>query len=93
MIFRFRKYSKEEYIIKSLKQNAHVFLEQNETYKLVAQDILKHDNVDCYSKFINEKYKDKYNLNEPKYSYKWKDDCKEDDINLNTKIICYHPPC
>ena len=53
LIFRFRKYNTLEYIIKLLKQNIHVFLEQGETYKSVAQDILKHDNIDCYAKYIN----------------------------------------
>ena len=60
LIFRFRKYNKKEYIIKLLKQNVHFFLEQNETYKSVTQDILKLPNIQCYAKFINKKYKDKY---------------------------------
>ena len=41
LIFRFRKYNTLEYIIKLLKQNVYVFLEQGETYKSVAQEILK----------------------------------------------------
>ena len=59
LIFRFRKYNTLEYIIKLLKQNVH--LEQNQTYKFIAQEILKHNNIDCYAKFINEKY----TLNKP----------------------------
>ena len=33
LIFRFRKYNTLEYIIKLLKENIHVFLEQGQTYK------------------------------------------------------------
>ena len=93
LIFRFRKYNKKEYIIKLLKQNVHFFLEQNETYKSVTQDILKLPNIQCYAKFINKKYKDKYTLDEPHYKFDWGSDSKKDDINLNTKRICYYPPC
>ena len=75
-----------EYVIKLLKQNVHVFLEQDEAYKSVAQKILKHDNIDCYAKFINEKYKDKYTLDKPHYRYKWKD-----NVKLNTRMTCFHP--
>ena len=69
VIFRFRKYNTLEYIIKLLKQSVYVFLEQDETYKSVAQEILKIPNIQCYAKFINEKYKDKYTLHEPNYKF------------------------
>ena len=51
------KYDKKEYIIKLLKQNSYVRLDEDETYISLAQDILKDDNINCYAKFINEKYK------------------------------------
>ena len=54
LIFRFRKYNTLEYIMKLLKQNDHVFLEQGQTYKSVAREILKTPNIQCYVKFINE---------------------------------------
>ena len=85
LIFRFRKYNKQEFIIKLLKNNVHVFLEQNETYRSIAKDILKYPNIDCYVKFINEKY-----LYKPKYEPILKEDCK---IDLNSKIVCFYPPC
>ena len=66
LIFRFRKYNTLEYIIKLLKQNVYVFLEQDQTYKSIAEDILKFPNIQCYSKFINDKCKNKYTLDEPK---------------------------
>ena len=81
LISRFRKYNKEEYMIKLLKNNMNVFLEHNETYKSIAQEILKTPNIQCYAKFINEKYKNKYSsLYEPNYKFDWKDYCKKDDI-------------
>ena len=93
LIFRFRKYNTLEYIIKLLKTNIHVFLEQGETYKSVAQEILKIPNIQCYAKFINEKYIDKYSLHEPNYKFDWKkDDFKKEDMIVN-KAICFHPPC
>ena len=75
LIFKFKKYNTLEYIIKLSKPNVHVFLEQGETYKPVAQEILKIPNVQCYAKFINEKYKDKYSLHEPHHKFDWGDDC------------------
>ena len=72
LIFRFRKYNTLEYIIKSLKQNAYIFLEQDKKYKSIAQDILKIPNIQCYVKSINEKYKDKYTLHEPNNKFDWK---------------------
>ena len=92
LINRFRKYSTLEYIIKLLKQNVYVFLEQDETYKSIAEDILKIPNIKCYSKFINDKYKNKYTLDEPHYKFDWGDDFKKDDMIVN-KVICFHPPC
>ena len=70
-----------------------MFFRTRETYKPLAQDILKIYNIQCYAKFINEKYKDKYTLDTPNYKFDWGDDCKKDDIDLNTKRICYHRPC
>ena len=41
LIFRFNRYSKKSYIIKLLKENFRVILDENETYDKVANDILK----------------------------------------------------
>ena len=76
-----------------MKNNQKVHLEQDETYKSLSQKILKIPNIQCYAKFINEKYKDKSSLYEPNYKFDWGDGCKKDDINLNNRIICYHPQC
>ena len=93
LIFRFRKYNKKVYIIKLLKQNMNVFLEQDQTYKSLCQEILKIPNIQCYAKFINEKYKNKSLLYEPNYKFDWGDDCEKNNVDLNTKRICCHVPC
>ena len=41
LIFRFNRYSKKFYIIKLLKENFRVILDENETYDKIADDILK----------------------------------------------------
>ena len=41
LIFRFSRYNKKAYIIKLLKENFRVILDENETYDKVADDILK----------------------------------------------------
>ena len=41
LIFRFNRYNKKAYIIKLLKENFRVILDENETYDKVADDILK----------------------------------------------------
>ena len=41
LIFRFNHYSKKSYIIKLLKENFRVILDENETYESVANIILK----------------------------------------------------
>ena len=93
IIFRKHKYNTLEYIIQLLKQNVYVFLQQAETYKSVAQEILKIHNIQCYAKFINEKYENQFSsLYEPCHKFDWKNDCKKDDVGLNNKIF-HHPPC
>ena len=53
LIFIKHKYDKKEYIIDLLKKNKNHILEDNESYKSIADDILKSD-IDCYTKYINE---------------------------------------
>ena len=53
-IFIKHQYDKMEYIINlSKKKNKNLILEENETYKTIANEILK-SNVDCYTKYIND---------------------------------------
>ena len=59
LIFRFNRYSKKSYIIKLLKDDFHVILE-NETYDKVADNILQMSNIKNYEKYINNIYLEKY---------------------------------
>ena len=45
------KYDKREYIMNLLKENKNLILEDDESYKSIANEILK-SNVDCYTKYI-----------------------------------------
>ena len=54
LIFRFNKYSKKYYIIKLLKSNFHVILDEDETYESVAN---KNNNI---KKYIDNMYIQKY---------------------------------
>ena len=53
LIFIKHKYDKKEYIIKLLKINKKFILKHNESYKTVADEILKHD-IDYYTKYIDD---------------------------------------
>ena len=56
LIFRFNRYSKKSYIIKLLKENFRVILDENETYDKVADEILKKDNIKDYKKYIENMF-------------------------------------
>ena len=53
LIFIKYKYDKKEYIINLSKRNINLILEENKTYKSIANEILKY-NVDCYTKYIDD---------------------------------------
>ena len=53
LIFIKHKYDKKEYIINLLKKNKNHILEDDESYKSIANEILKSD-IDCYTKYIND---------------------------------------
>ena len=89
MIFRFNRYSKKSYIIRLLKDDFHVNLEENETYDKVADNILQMSNIKNYEKYINNIYLEKYLS---------RLDCKvydnEDDFEIKiSKKKCFYPPC
>ena len=52
-IFIKHKYDKKKYIINLLKKNKNFILEDNESYKSIADEIFKNYNIDCYTKYIN----------------------------------------
>ena len=50
LIFRFNRYSKKSYIIKFLKDNFRVILDENETYESVADIISKKTDIKNYKR-------------------------------------------
>ena len=45
LIYRFNRYFKRAYVIKLLKENFRVILEENEAYESIANNILEKDNI------------------------------------------------
>ena len=89
LIFRFNRYSKKSYIIKLLKYDFHVILDENETYDKVADDILQMSNIKNYKKYINNIYLEKFLSR-----LDCKKDCKDDDFEIKIlKKTCFYPPC
>ena len=60
LIFRFNRYSKKSYIIKLLKDDFQVILDDNETYDKVASDILQGNNIKNYKKYNNDIYTENF---------------------------------
>ena len=60
LIFRLNRYSKKSYIIKLLKDDFHVILDDNETYDKVASDILQRNNIKNYKKYNNDIYTENF---------------------------------
>ena len=52
LIYRFNRYSKKSYIIKLLKENFRVILDENETYDKVADNIVQLNYIKNYKKYI-----------------------------------------
>ena len=68
----------------------YVILDEGETYKSITNNILKHNNIKNYKRYIRDIYLDKFLLN---LDYK-EDVCKEDDFEIKiVKKICFYPPC
>ena len=96
VIFRFNRYSKKSYITKLLKDDFHVILDENETYKSVADDILNVDNIKNYKRYINNIYIEKFLSRLDCKEEDVKDDDFKEDDNFEIKIlkkICFYPPC
>ena len=100
LIFRFNIYSKKSYIIRLLKDDFHVILDEGEAYKSIADDILEYNNIKNYKRYIRNRYLEKFLSR-----LDCKEDCKEvdgkeDDCKYNDdfeieilKKICFYPPC
>ena len=57
LIFKKHKYDKREYIMFLLKKN-NIVLNEDESYKTIADEILKND-INCYTKYINNYCRDR----------------------------------
>ena len=94
LIFRFNKYSKKSYIIKLLKNNPYVILEENESYKSIANNILKVNNIKNYKKYIRHIYLEKFLLRLDCKEDDDKEEEEEDDFEIKIlKKICLYVPC
>ena len=97
LIFRFNLYCKKSYIIKLLKENFRVILDENETYSSIADDILKVSNIKNYKRYIDNMFMnreiDKNIFIEIDLSVKkvCNDETKKDNIFGNK--ICFYPSC
>ena len=56
LIFRFNRYSRKIYIIKLLKDNFRVILDENETYESVADIILQRKGIKNYKRYIDNMF-------------------------------------
>ena len=56
MIFRFKRYSKKSYIVKLLKDNFRVILDENETYNKIADNIVQLNDIKNYKKYIDNMF-------------------------------------
>ena len=52
LIFKKHRYDKREYIMFLLKKN-NINLKEEESYKSLVDEILNNNNIECYSKYIN----------------------------------------
>ena len=56
LIFRFNRYNKKAYIIKLLKDNFRVILDENETYDSVTNIILQNTDIKNYKRYIDNMF-------------------------------------
>ena len=56
LIYRFNRYSKKSYIIKLLKENFRVILDENETYESVVDIILKKTGIKNYKRYVDNMF-------------------------------------
>ena len=56
LIFRFNRYSKKSYIIKLLKDNFRVIIDETETYESVTDMILQKNGIRNYKRYIDNMF-------------------------------------
>ena len=96
LIFWFNRYNKKAYIIKLMKENFRVILDEGESYDYIADTILQTTCIKNYKKYIENMFVERYFERE----MLCKDDCKVDEVEVEEdfqiKIIkrsCHFHPC
>ena len=92
LMFRFNRYSKKSYIIKLLKENFRVILDENETYESVADIILKKNDIKNYKRYIDNMFMNREIDRNPfiEVELSVKKICND---NIFENKICFYPPC
>ena len=104
LIFRFNRYSKKSYIIKLLKDNFRVIVDEMETYESVADIILKKTGIKNYKRYIDNMFMNReIDRNMLEIDLSAKKVCKE---VVNNNVVgndvregifqwksCLYPPC
>ena len=89
LIFRFNRYSKKSYIIKLLKDNYRVVLDENENYNSVANMILQKNGIKNYKRYIDNIFTNR----EIDKNIFIKIDVSVKKDNIFGNKICFYPPC
>ena len=97
LIFRFNRYNKKACIIKLMKENFRVILDENETYESVSDMILQKTDIKNYKRYIDNMFIEidlsvKKVCNDNNDEIK-KEVVKKDNINIFRSQICFYPPC
>ena len=85
LVFKKHKYDKKEYIMFLLKKN-NIDLNEDESYKSIADEILKND-INCYTKYINNYCCDRVLNKKPQSKICFHPPCLNVVINDN---YCYN---
>ena len=93
LIFRFNICSKKSYIIKLLKENFRVILDENETYDKVADIILQKNGIKNYKRYIDNIFMNRTIDRNPfiEVDLSVKKVCNDNNVVKNK--ICFYPPC
>ena len=93
LIYRFNRYSKKSYIIKLLKENFRVILDENETYDNVADIILQKNGIKNYKRYIDNMFMNRTIDRNPfiEVDLSVKKVCNDNNVVKNK--ICFYSPC
>ena len=89
---KFNRYSKKSYIIKLLKENSRVILDENENYNSVADMILQKNGIKNYKRYIDNMFVNRTIDRNPfiEVELSVKKICND---NIFENKICFYPTC